>query len=126
MVWEPIPAERLHAIYKELNEDLFGKDIEVDDYISAEWARIPHFYMFYYVFQYATGFSSAVSLSDKILNGDKKDLDKYLNFLKAGKSKYPLEVLKDAGVDMTKKDSLQKAMDVCKEKLEELKKALNK
>lgn len=123
---KPVTSEKLNQIYHDLNVDYFGEDIEVDEYISTEWARIPHFYMFYYVFQYATGFSSAVTLSDKILNGEKEDIEKYLNFLKAGKSKYPLEVLKDAGVDMTKKDSLQKAMDVCKEKLEELKKALNK
>lgn len=122
----PVTAEKLNQIYHDLNVDYFGEDIEVDKYISTEWARIPHFYMFYYVFQYATGFSSAVSLSEKILHGDKKDLEKYLNFLKAGKSKYPIEVLKDAGVDMTKKDSLQKAMDACKEKLEELKKSLEK
>ncbi|EEU12017.1 oligoendopeptidase F [Anaerococcus vaginalis] len=122
----PVTAEKLNQIYHDLNVDYFGKDIEVDKYISTEWARIPHFYMFYYVFQYATGFSSAVSLSEKILHGDEKDLEKYLNFLKAGKSKYPIEVLKDAGVDMTKKDSLQKAMDACKEKLEGLKKSLEK
>lgn len=122
----PVTAEKLNQIYHDLNVDYFGEDIEVDKYISTEWARIPHFYMFYYVFQYATGFSSAVSLSEKILHGDEKDLEKYLNFLKAGKSKYPIEVLKDAGVDMTKKDSLQKAMDACKEKLEELKKSLEK
>lgn len=122
----PVTAEKLNQIYHDLNVDYFGEDIEVDKYISIEWARIPHFYMFYYVFQYATGFSSAVSLSEKILHGDEKDLEKYLNFLKAGKSKYPIEVLKDAGVDMTKKDSLQKAMDACKEKLEELKKSLEK
>ena len=122
----PVTAEKLNQIYHDLNVDYFGDDIEVDKYISTEWARIPHFYMFYYVFQYATGFSSAVSLSEKILKGNKEDLEKYLNFLKAGKSKYPLEVLKEAGVDMTKKDSLQKAMDACKEKLEELKKALEK
>ncbi|WP_311370433.1 oligoendopeptidase F [Anaerococcus hydrogenalis] len=122
----PVTAEKLNQIYHDLNVDYFGEDIEVDKYISTEWARIPHFYMFYYVFQYATGFSSAVSLSEKILKGNKEDLEKYLNFLKAGKSKYPLEVLKEAGVDMTKKDSLQKAMDVCKEKLEELKKSLEK
>lgn len=122
----PVTAEKLNQIYHDLNVDYFGEDIEVDKYISTEWARIPHFYMFYYVFQYATGFSSAVSLSEKILHGDKKDLEKYLNFLKAGKSKYPIEVLKEAGVDMTKKDSLQKAMNACKEKLEELKKSLEK
>nr|WP_244261676.1 oligoendopeptidase F [Anaerococcus hydrogenalis] len=122
----PVTAEKLNQIYHDLNVDYFGEDIEVDKYISTEWARIPHFYMFYYVFQYATGFSSAVSLSEKILKGNKEDLEKYLNFLKAGKSKYPLQVLKEAGVDMSKKDSLQKAMDVCKEKLEELKKSLEK
>ena len=122
----PVTAEKLNQIYHDLNVDYFGEDIKVDKYISTEWARIPHFYLFYYVFQYATGFSSAVSLSEKIFHGDQKDLEKYLNFLKAGKSKYPIEVLKDAGVDMTKKDSLQKAMDACKEKLEELKKALEK
>ncbi len=122
----PVTAEKLNQIYHDLNVDYFGEDVKVDKYISTEWTRIPHFYMFYYVFQYATGFSSAVSLSEKILHGDQKDLEKYLNFLKAGKSKYPIEVLKDAGVDMTKKDSLQKAMDACKEKLEELKKALKK
>lgn len=121
---KPITSQKLDEIYHDLNVEYFGDDIEVDKYISTEWARIPHFYMFYYVFQYATGFSSAVSLSDKILHGKKEDVEKYLQFLKAGKSKYPLEVLKDAGVDMTKKDSLQKAMDVCREKLEELKKAL--
>lgn len=111
---EAIPAERLHGIYKELNEELFGKDIQVDEYISAEWARIPHFYMFYYVFQYATGFMSAVALSQNILHGTDDQRQAYLNFLKAGESEYPIEVLKKAGVDMTNKVSMQKAMDVAR------------
>ena len=121
---EPIPAERLHGIYKELNEDLFGKDIEVDEFISAEWARIPHFYMFYYVFQYATGFMSAVALSQKILHGTDEDRAAYLNYLKAGESEYPLEVLKKAGVDMTGKDAMQKAMDVARDALKDLREAI--
>lgn len=121
---EPIPAERLHGIYKELNEDLFGEDIKVDEFISAEWARIPHFYMFYYVFQYATGFMSAVALSQKILHGTDEDRAAYLNYLKAGKSEYPLEVLKKAGVDMTGKDAMQKAMDVARDALKDLREAI--
>ena len=121
---EPIPAERLHGIYKELNEDLFGEDIEVDEFISAEWARIPHFYMFYYVFQYATGFMSAVALSQKILHGTDEDRAAYLNYLKAGESEYPLEVLKKAGVDMTGKDAMQKAMDVARDALKDLREAI--
>lgn len=123
-VGEPIPAERLHGIYKELNEDLFGEDIEVDEFISAEWARIPHFYMFYYVFQYATGFMSAVALSQKILHGTDEDRVAYLNYLKAGESEYPLEVLKKAGVDMTGKDAMQKAMDVARDALKDLREAI--
>lgn len=121
---EPIPAERLHAIYKELNEDLFGKDIEVDEYISAEWARIPHFYMFYYVFQYATGFMSAVALSQKILHGTDADREAYLGFLKAGESEYPIEVLKKAGVDMTNKEAMQAAMDVARDAMKDLREAI--
>ena len=121
---EPIPAERLHAIYKELNEELFGDDINVDEYISAEWARIPHFYMFYYVFQYATGFMSAVALSQKILHGTDADRQAYLGFLKAGESEYPLEVLKKAGVDMTNKDAMQSAMDVARKAMKDLREAI--
>ena len=121
---EPIPAERLHAIYKELNEELFGDDIEVDEYISAEWARIPHFYMFYYVFQYATGFMSAVALSQKILHGTDADREAYLGFLKAGESEYPLEVLKKAGVDMTNKEAMQSAMSVARKAMKDLREAI--
>ena len=121
---EPIPAERLHAIYKELNEDLFGKDIEVDDYIAAEWARIPHFYMFYYVFQYATGFMSAVALSQKILHGTDADREAYLGFLKAGESEYPIEVLKKAGVDMTNKTAMESAMEVARKAMKDLREAI--
>ena len=121
---EPIPAARLDQIYGDLNRDYFGEDIEVDEYISVEWSRIPHFYMFYYVFQYATGFMSAVALSQKILKGTDEDRKSYINYLKAGESEYPIDVLKKAGVDMTNKDSMQKAMDVSREALEDLRKTI--
>lgn len=117
---KPINGQILDEIYKDLNIKYYGKDIKVDEYISCEWTRIPHFYMFYYVYQYATGFSSAVTLSNNILHGSKKDTINYLDFLKAGNSAYPLEILKRAGVDMTKKDDLQKAMNIAREKLDEL------
>ena len=121
---EPIPAARLDKIYGDLNRDYFGKDIDVDEYISTEWSRIPHFYMFYYVFQYATGFMSAVALSQKILKGTDEDRQAYLNYLKAGESEYPIDVLKKAGVDMTNKDAMQKAMDVAREALKDLRNAI--
>ena len=121
---EPIPAARLDQIYGDLNRDYFGEDIEVDEYISVEWSRIPHFYMFYYVFQYATGFMSAVALSQKILKGTDEDRKAYLDYLKAGESEYPIDVLKKAGVDMTNKDAMQKAMDIAREALEDLRKAI--
>ncbi len=121
---QPIPAARLNQIYADLNRDYFGKNIEVDEFISTEWARIPHFYMFYYVFQYATGFMSAVALSQKILKGTDEDRKSYLDYLKAGESEYPIDVLKKAGVDMTNKDAMQKAMDVARKALEDLTKAI--
>ncbi len=121
---EPIPAARLSEIYGDLNRDFFGDDIEVDEYISTEWARIPHFYMFYYVFQYSTGFMSAVALSQKILHGTDEDREAYLNYLKAGSSEYPIDVLKKAGVDMTNKDAMQKAMDVARDALKDLREAI--
>ena len=121
---QPIPAARLNKIYGDLNRDYFGSDINVDDYISVEWSRIPHFYMFYYVFQYATGFMSAVALSQKILKGTDEDRSAYLNYLKAGESEYPLEVLKKAGVDMTNKDAMESAMKVARNALKDLRKAI--
>ncbi|MCI5839373.1 MAG: oligoendopeptidase F [Peptoniphilaceae bacterium] len=119
---QPVVAKTLNKIYGDLNKLYFGKDMEVDDKISVERARIPHFYMFYYVYQYATGFSAAVLFSQKILKGNKDDVEKYLRFLKAGESKYPTDVLKEAGVDLTKKEVVQKAMDVARETLKELEK----
>ena len=91
-----------------------------DPEIALEWARIPHFYYNFYVYQYATGFAAATTLAENILSGDENKLNKYLTYLKAGSSKYPLEVMKDAGVDMTDSSYLEKAFKVFEERLNQL------
>ncbi|RKD29152.1 oligoendopeptidase F [Thermohalobacter berrensis] len=108
---KPLTADKLCSIYKELNEKYYGKDIVVDDKIAIEWARIPHFYYNFYVFQYATGFSAAIALSQKILKEGQKAVEKYKGFLKSGSSDYPINVLKKAGVDMSKQEPVDMALD---------------
>lgn len=120
----PLTKDKLNDIYSELLKKYFGKSMEVDDYIAVEWARIPHFYMFYYVYQYATGFSSAVTFSKAILSGDQEKIEKYKDFLKAGESDYPVNVLKKAGIDIANDDTLDIAMQELKTKLHELKERL--
>ena len=103
-----------------------GKNIVIDEEIGLEWARIPHFYYNYYVYQYATGFSAATALSKQILKKDNLQLNVILEFLKAGSSDYPIEVLKKAGVDMTTAEPVKEALKVFEEKLNELESLLNK
>ncbi|WP_375540673.1 oligoendopeptidase F [Virgibacillus saliphilus] len=120
---EALTAEKLTEIYYDLNKKYFGDDVVSDEEIGLEWARIPHFYMNYYVYQYATGYSAATSLANQILEDkDGKDgaVERYINFLKAGSSEYPIDILKKAGVDMTSKQPILDAMDVFEEKLNEL------
>lgn len=97
-------------IYYSLNKLYFGDAVISDEEIAYEWSRIPHFYTDFYVYKYATGFSSAVTLSKNILSGDKDKLKAYLNFLKDGSKNYPLEQLKSAGVDLTTKEGVGTAM----------------
>lgn len=97
-------------IYYNLNKLYFGDAVISDEEIAYEWSRIPHFYTDFYVYKYATGFSSAVTLSKNILSGDKEKLVAYLNFLKDGSNHYPLEQLKSAGVDLTTKEGVGTAM----------------
>ncbi len=96
----------------------------VDEEIAMEWARIPHFYYNFYVFQYATGFSAAVDLSQQILKEGKPAVDRYLNFLSSGSSDYAINVLKGAGVDMTTKTPVDNAMKVFRELVEEMDKLI--
>ena len=110
----------LNEEYEKLNQKYYGNSIEKDDYIKYEWARIPHFYRAYYVYQYATGFSAATSLSKRILEGGEKERDDYLNFLSLGSSKYPVDLLKIAGVDMTSTKPVSEAMQTFNTLLDEL------
>ncbi len=116
----PLTSEFLSDYYSGLNAKYYGDSVERDTEIAFEWSRIPHFYYNYYVFQYATGFSAASSLADKILNDEPNALENYLGFLKAGSSDYPIEVMKKAGVDMTQSEYIENAMKVFEERLNEL------
>ena len=122
---KPLTADYLSESYRKLNSKYYGESVEEDDVIQYEWARIPHFYYNYYVYQYSTGFCAATALADKISNGEEGALDKYLSYLKAGSSDYPIEVMKKAGVDMTNKDYLERAMKVFEQRLDELEEALS-
>lgn len=116
----PLTAEFLSESYGELNNKYYGPALSNDDEIKLEWSRIPHFYYNYYVFQYATGFSAASALSHKILTEGPEALTNYLAYLKSGSSDYPVEVMKKAGVDMTKADYIVDAMKVFEQRLNEL------
>lgn len=121
---EGITAEALGEIYRELNASYYGPDIVVDDEIAVEWARIPHFYYQYYVYQYATGFSAAIALSNRILNEGAPAVADYLGFLSGGSSKTPIELLKGAGVDMTTPEPTAAALAYFDELIDELADAL--
>lgn len=115
-----LTSEFLNQLYAELNEKYYGLAASDNPEIQYEWARIPHFYYNYYVFQYATGFAAASALADKIVNGTEQDKADYLNYLRAGSSDYPLDVIAKAGVDMTSADYLTAAFAVFEKRLTEL------
>lgn len=122
---EALTSEKLTEIYYQLNKQYFGEDIVVDEEIGLEWARIPHFYYNYYVYQYATGKSAATALSKQILEEGQPAIERYIHkFLKAGCSKFPIDVLKDAGVDMNSSKPIEEACKVFEERLDELEKLL--
>lgn len=117
---EALNAKQLCDIYYELNKKYFGKTVTIDEDIAMEWSRIPHFYSSFYVYKYATGFSAATAIAEKILTEGKPAVDKYLEFLKSGGSNYPIELLKIAGVDLSSPKPIQDALDVFEKTLNEL------
>lgn len=117
---QTLTAEVLCAEYKRLNEMYFGSDMVVDDQIAMEWARIPHFYYNYYVFQYATGYAAAIALSRRILDEGEKAVNDYLSFLSGGCSKSPIDLLKGAGVDMTSPEPVNQALQLFGKLLDEM------
>ena len=117
---EPLTLERLRGEYRKLIEVYFGPGFTIDDVLELEGMRIPHFYRAFYVYKYATGLSAAIALNRMVLGGGKKERDRYLNFLKSGGSKYPLDLLRDAGVDLEKPDAVNAAMDRFRDLVDEL------
>lgn len=113
-----VTAESLNELYYALNQKYFGDAVTVDQEIALEWSRIPHFYSSFYVYKYATGFSAAVALAEGILSGDESKISAYRTFLRSGGSDYPLELLKRAGVDLTKPKPVQQALNVFKKNME--------
>lgn len=121
---EPLTAEEFTNIYYDLNKKYYGESCEVNEEIGLEWARIPHFYSNFYVYKYATGFSAASALSKQILEEGDSAVERYKEFLKSGGSDFPLNQLRKAGVDMEKKESVDKALHVFKDLVDELEKEL--
>jgi oligoendopeptidase F len=117
---EGLTADALCKIYRDLNAEYFGPDVVVDDEIALEWARIPHFYYDYYVYQYSTGYAAAIALSQKILNEGETALEHYLGFLKGGCSKPPIDLLRDAGVDMATAQPIDDALSIFAQLIDEM------
>ena len=117
-------ADRLCEIYYDLNKLYFGEEICVDQEIAMEWARIPHFYTPFYVYQYATGYSAAIAISRKILSGDEKAKEGYFKFLSGGSSMNPIDLLRLCDVDMAAKEPVESALKLFGELLDEMEEML--
>jgi oligoendopeptidase F len=126
---EPITGEALAKLYMDITKKYYGHDqgiTVVDDYIAHEWSFIPHFYRDFYVFQYATSFTASAALAEKVRSGNPEATRRYLAFLSAGGSKYPIDLLKDAGVDMTTDEPLELTMKAMTRVMDEMESLLAK
>jgi oligoendopeptidase F len=124
---EPLTGEVLDDVYMEITRKYYGHDqgvSVVDDFVAHEWAYIPHFYRNFYVFQYATSFTASAALSEKVASGEPAALRQYLDFLSAGGSKYPIDLLRDAGVDMTTDEPLELTMQKMNRVIDEMERLL--
>jgi oligoendopeptidase F len=126
---QPLTGDALSKLYSEIVKKYYGHDQDVcivDDYIANEWAFIPHFYNPFYVFQYATSFTASSALSEKVLLGAPGATERYLKFISAGKSKYPIDLLKDAGIDMTTDEPLDLTVKKMNRVMDEMERLLDK
>ena len=124
---QPITGSGLAKLYLDITRKYYGHDQKVcivDDYIANEWSYIPHFYRDFYVFQYATSFTASAALEAKVKTGDAEARRRYLAFIGAGGSKYPIDLLKDAGVDMTTSEPLDLTMKRMNNVMDEMEKIL--
>jgi oligoendopeptidase F len=108
---EPLTVQAFKDVYRQLLNDYFGSEFVIDDELSLECFRIPHFYRAFYVYKYATGLSAAIALSQRVLNGGRAELTDYLGFLKSGCSQDPLDLLRHAGVDMASPEPVNTALE---------------
>lgn len=125
----PLTGETFSNMYTDIVNRYYGHNDNicyVNDYMNMEWAFIPHFYYNFYVYQYSTSFTASISLAEKVMSGDKQALKNYMEFLSAGGSDYPIELLKHAGVDMTSSEPFDKAIDSMNKAMDEIEKILNK
>ncbi len=122
---EALTADLLSEIHFDLNKLYHGDGVNVDEQIGIEWARIPHFYRSFYVYKYATGISSAIALSQKILQEGQPAVDRYLQFLSRGSSMYSVDLLRDAGVDVTTPEPVLQALDSFEKRLDEMEELLS-
>jgi len=126
---QALTGDSLTAIYRDIVRAYYGHEqgvCEVDDYINMEWAYIPHFYYNFYVYQYSTSFTASMSLAEKVMSGDKEALDRYLTFLSSGCSEYSIDLLKNAGVDMTSTEPFEKTIEAMNKVMDEIEKILDK
>ncbi len=107
---EPLTVERFKDVYRALLGQYFGPEFAIDDCLALECFRIPHFYRAFYVYKYATGLSAAIALAERVTAGGEAELAAYLGFLKGGCSKFPLDLLRDAGVDMEQPTPVETAL----------------
>lgn len=107
---EPLTLDAFRKIYRQLLQDYFGDEVEIPELLDLECFRIPHFYNAFYVYKYATGLSAAIALAERVLNGGDREVKDYLGFLAGGCSKDPLDLLRDAGVDMERPEPVEAAM----------------
>lgn len=125
----PLTGDKLTELYADILKRYYGHEEDVchiDDYVTVEWAYIPHFYYNFYVYQYATSFTASTALAEKVLNKEKGAVNKVLEFLSAGGSDYPINILKNAGVDMTTSEPFDKTMDAMNRTMDEIEKILDK
>jgi len=125
----PLTGDSFTEMYTDIVKRYYGHEQNIcfiDDYISMEWAFIPHFYYNFYVYQYSTSFTASISLAEKVMNNEPGALENYLAFLSAGGSDYPIDLLKKAGVDMTTSDPFEKAMEAMNKVMDEIEKILDK
>lgn len=116
---EPLNADVFNKVYETIFRTFNGENLVFDDEVKYGWSRIPHFYRPFYVYKYATGYTSAIIIADKILTGDKQALENYLTFLKSGSSEKPLDLLRIAGVDLTKPEPISNAMKIFSDLVDE-------